>query len=167
MVVIWIKVLDQQILKLDLRITVPMQICIHRKDNSRKHCRTIVWPWRRGPRSNLKTTEDSQPMTSYKLVSYCKPLGPIISQLSALLSLTGGYNYFMFRIQKFLCNSESYGQILMKFSGYVDIATRNRWLNFFWWSGSLSGWCLYIYYIICALNWQITNQHTAYRSLSL
>ena len=39
------------------------------------------------PRSNLKTSEDSQPMTSYKLVSYCKPLELIISKLSALLSL--------------------------------------------------------------------------------
>ena len=39
------------------------------------------------PRSNLKTSEDYQPMTSKKLVSYCKPLGPIISKLSALLSL--------------------------------------------------------------------------------
>ena len=37
--------------------------------------------------SNLKTSEDSQPITSYKLILYCKPLGPIISKLPALLSL--------------------------------------------------------------------------------
>ena len=31
--------------------------------------------------SNLTTSEDSQPMISYRLVSHCKPLGPIISEL--------------------------------------------------------------------------------------
>ena len=36
---------------------------------------------RRGPRSNLTTSEDSQPMISYKLVSQCKPLGPIIREI--------------------------------------------------------------------------------------
>ena len=40
-----------------------------------------------GPRSNLTTSKDSQPMISYKLVSHCKPLGQIISELSALLGL--------------------------------------------------------------------------------
>ena len=34
-----------------------------------------------GPRSNLTTSKDSQPIISYKLVSHCKPLGPIISEL--------------------------------------------------------------------------------------
>ena len=37
-----------------------------------------------GPRSNL-TSEDSQHMISYRLVSHCKPLGPIISEILALL----------------------------------------------------------------------------------
>ena len=35
----------------------------------------------RGPWSNLITSEDSLPMISYKLVSHCTPLGPIISEL--------------------------------------------------------------------------------------
>ena len=47
-----------------------MQICIHWKDNSSK---TV------NPKSDLTTSEDSQPMISYILVSHCKPLGPIIS----------------------------------------------------------------------------------------
>ena len=34
-----------------------------------------------GLKSNLTTSEDSQPMISYKVVSHCKPLGPIISKL--------------------------------------------------------------------------------------
>ena len=38
-------------------------------------------------RSNLTTPEDSQPMISYRTVSYPKPLGPIISKLLAFLSL--------------------------------------------------------------------------------
>ena len=37
--------------------------------------------------SNLTTPEDSQPMISYRLVYHPKPLGPIISELQALLSL--------------------------------------------------------------------------------
>ena len=32
----------------------------------------------RGPRSNLTTPKDSQPMISYRLASHPKPLGPII-----------------------------------------------------------------------------------------
>ena len=63
-----------------------MQIFIHRKDNSPKpvnHRLTL----KEGPKVKSKTSEDSQPMISYKLDSYCKPLGPIISKLSALLSL--------------------------------------------------------------------------------
>ena len=31
---------------------------------------------------NLSTSEDPQPMISYRLVSHCKPLGPIISNVS-------------------------------------------------------------------------------------
>ena len=46
----------------------------------------LLWPWRRGSRSNL-TSKDSQPMISYKLVSHYKPLGLIISNLQALFSL--------------------------------------------------------------------------------
>ena len=46
------------------------------------------WSWRRGPRSNLTTSENSQLMISYRLVSHCKPPGPIISELLALLSLS-------------------------------------------------------------------------------
>ena len=45
----------------------------------------LVWPWRRCPRSNLTTSEDSQPMISYRLVSHCKPVGPIIREIKALL----------------------------------------------------------------------------------
>ena len=41
----------------------------------------LVWPWRRGPRSNRTTPKDSQPMISYMLVYHPKPLGPIISEL--------------------------------------------------------------------------------------
>ena len=65
--------------KLDLRIGEPMQICIHHKDNSPNpvnHC--LIW---RGQRLNLTTSENSQPMISCRLVSHCKPLGPIISNL--------------------------------------------------------------------------------------
>ena len=47
----------------------------------------LTWPWRRGPRSNLTTPKDLQPMIFYRLVSHWKPLGPIISDLLALLSL--------------------------------------------------------------------------------
>ena len=36
-----------------------------------------------GPRSNLATSEDSQPMISYTLVTHPKPLGTIISELQA------------------------------------------------------------------------------------
>ena len=35
----------------------------------------------------MTTSEDSQHMTAYKLVSHCKPVGPIISKLYALLTL--------------------------------------------------------------------------------
>ena len=51
-----------------------MQICILRKDKSPKpvnHRLTL----KGGPRSNLTTSEDSQPMISYRLVLHCKPLG--------------------------------------------------------------------------------------------
>ena len=34
-----------------------------------------------GPGSNRTTLKDSKPMISYRLVSHCKPLGPIISEL--------------------------------------------------------------------------------------
>ena len=65
-----------------------MQICIHRKDNSPKPVNHWVWPWRRGPMSNLTTLGDSsQPMISYRLVSHCKPLRPIINALWAVLNL--------------------------------------------------------------------------------
>ena len=43
-----------------------------------------------------------RPMTSYKLVSYCKPLGPIISQLSALVSLAIVVWTWWFLAQDFL-----------------------------------------------------------------
>ena len=33
----------------------------------------LVWPWRKSPRSNLTTSEDTQHMISYRLVSNCKP----------------------------------------------------------------------------------------------
>ena len=55
-------------LKLDLRIGEPMQICIHRNDNSPKpvnHHLTL----KEAQGQNMKTSEDSQPMASYKLVS--------------------------------------------------------------------------------------------------
>ena len=39
----------------------------------------LVSPRRKGPRSNLTTSKESQPMISYRLVSHCKCLGPIIS----------------------------------------------------------------------------------------
>ena len=45
----------------------------------------LAWLWRRGPRSNLTTSEDLQHMISYWLVSHCKPLGPIIREKKALL----------------------------------------------------------------------------------
>ena len=35
----------------------------------------------RGPRSNLKTSKDSQNIISYRLVSHPKPLIPIISEI--------------------------------------------------------------------------------------
>ena len=44
-------------------------------------------PLQRGPRSNLTTSKDSQHMFSYRLFSHPKPLGPIISEIWALLSL--------------------------------------------------------------------------------
>ena len=34
-----------------------------------------------GRRSNLATSKDSQHMISYRLVSHCKPLGPIIREI--------------------------------------------------------------------------------------
>ena len=34
-----------------------------------------------GRRSNLNTSEDSQPMISYRLASHDKPLGPIIKDI--------------------------------------------------------------------------------------
>ena len=39
--------------------------------------------------SNLSTSKDSQPMILYKLASHCKAIGPIISELQALLSRAG------------------------------------------------------------------------------
>ena len=65
-----------------------MQICIHRKDNLPKpvnHRLTGGWGvggggWG-GGWTNPTTSEDSQAMISYKLVSDCKALGPIISEL--------------------------------------------------------------------------------------
>ena len=56
----------------------------------------------------MKTSEDSQPMTYYKLVSHCKPLGPIISKLSALLilafDLEGGPKVKSDYIKRFLAH---------------------------------------------------------------
>ena len=34
-----------------------------------------------GLKVNLTTSEDSQPMISYRLVSHCKPIGPIIREI--------------------------------------------------------------------------------------
>ena len=45
----------------------------------------LIWPWRRSLWSNPTTPKDSQPMISYRLVYHPKPVGPIISELSALL----------------------------------------------------------------------------------
>ena len=59
-----------------------MQICMHRKDNSPKpvnHHLTL--------KENMTTSEDFHAMISYKLVSHCKLLGSIISEVHALLSL--------------------------------------------------------------------------------
>ena len=36
---------------------------------------------KRGPKSNVTTSEHSQPIISYKLVSHCKPLGPITKRV--------------------------------------------------------------------------------------
>ena len=47
----------------------------------------FVWPWRRGPKSNLNTSEYSQSMISCSLLSHPKPLGPIISKLWVFLSV--------------------------------------------------------------------------------
>ena len=44
----------------------------------------LVWPWRRGSRSNLTTPKDSQPMISYRSVYHPKPLGPIIREIKAI-----------------------------------------------------------------------------------
>ena len=72
------KLFPDQILKLDLHIGEPMQICIHRKDNSPKpvnHRLTL----KEGQK--VKADEDSQPTISCNLVSHCKPLGSIINEL--------------------------------------------------------------------------------------
>ena len=63
--------------KLDLHIEEPIQICIHREDNSPKsvnHHLTLK------ERPNL-TSEDSQPKILYKLVSLCKLLATKIRKL--------------------------------------------------------------------------------------
>ena len=55
----------------------------YQKDNSPKpvnHCLTL----KEIPRSKLTTSEVSQPMISYKLASYCTPVGSIIIELYAL-----------------------------------------------------------------------------------
>ena len=36
----------------------------------------------------MTTSKDLQPMIYYRLVSHCKPVGPIISKLQALLSFS-------------------------------------------------------------------------------
>ena len=49
----------------------------------------------RGPQSNLTTLDDSQPIISHRLVSHCKPLGPIISNVLSTFKL--GYPYLNFK----------------------------------------------------------------------
>ena len=70
--------------------------CLHAHDSSAKYLLGFLQYFSvgknnvrkaRDPRSNLITSEDSQLMVSYRLVSYCKLLGQIISELKALLSL--------------------------------------------------------------------------------
>ena len=62
------------------------------KTNNKQDIGTFKFGHRRltlneGPRSNLTTLKDSQHMFSYSLFSHPKPLGPIISEIWALLSL--------------------------------------------------------------------------------
>ena len=65
------------------------------------HCYKYFFPFKdmakliplsvNGPRSNLTTSKDSQPMISYRLVSHYKPLGPIISLFIILFNNKFGY----------------------------------------------------------------------------
>ena len=47
----------------------------------------LICPWKCNPRSSLTTSKDCHSMTFYRLVAYLKPLGPVINQLLAPLSL--------------------------------------------------------------------------------
>ena len=62
-----------------------MQVCIHQRQLTKASELSFDLDDLDTPRSNLTTSEDSQPMISYMLVSHCKPPGSIISELYALL----------------------------------------------------------------------------------